>query len=323
MRPPALAGVPRGLASAHVRLRDRRGRLGRLRACEPAHRGPGRLGPPDRGRRPGHERAGPPPRGLLGAVPQRAGLGPLDDLRAVRERPARVPPARARCWAARRRSTRSSTSAATRSTTTAGGPAGRGTRCSPTSSAPRTTSAARASSTGPAGRCRCPRGARATRSRRTSSTRAPSLGLPANEDFNDGVAGRDRLVPGDRAERRPLQHRGRLPAPGDEPPEPDRRDARARAVDPVRGRARRRRGGRAAVRDGREPRRARGDRVLRHLQHAAAPDAVRHRARRPSSQELQIEVGGRVARDGAQPARPPEHAARSGGSTRRSRCSAR
>ena len=43
--PPARTcrGAARGLASAHVRLRDRRGRLGRLRAGQPPDRGPGRL----------------------------------------------------------------------------------------------------------------------------------------------------------------------------------------------------------------------------------------------------------------------------------------
>ena len=45
--------------------------------------------------------------------------------------------------------------------------------------------------TAPAGRCPSRRAARATRSRSTSSTRPPRVGLPANEDFNgaeqDGV----------------------------------------------------------------------------------------------------------------------------------------
>ena len=76
---------------------------------------------------------------------------------------------------------------------------------------------------------------------------AVAHGLPANEDFNgaeqDGVGWYQVTQRnGARAQR----GRG-VPPPGDEPAEPDRRDARARALDPVRGRARRGRGGRAAV----------------------------------------------------------------------------
>src|SRR5918999_1737850 len=52
-----------------------------------------------------------------------------------------------------------------------GSPAGRGTTCCRTSSAPRTTSAARPSCTAPAARCRCPRTARATRCRSRGSRR--------------------------------------------------------------------------------------------------------------------------------------------------------
>ena len=51
-------------------------------------------------------------------------------------------------------------------------------------------------------------------------------------------AGRRRLVPGDPPERRPRQRGRRVPAPGDGPAQPHGRDARARALAPVRGRAR-------------------------------------------------------------------------------------
>src|SRR5215208_2335378 len=56
------------------------------------------------------------------------------------------------------------------------------------------------------------------------------------------------------------EHGRRLPPPCDEPSEPDGRNACARPLDPVRGRAGGGRGRRAAQRDGRPPRRARGDR---------------------------------------------------------------
>ena len=86
--------------------------------------------------------------------------------------------------------------------------------------------------------------------------------------------------------------------PVDEPAEPDRRDARARALDPVRGRARGGRGGRAPQRDDRAPRRARGDRVRRRLQLAAAADAVRPRP--PGGARGAPDRGrGRAARDRA------------------------
>src|SRR5919109_476675 len=61
----------------------------------------------------------------------------------------------------------------------------------------------------------------------------------------------------------------------------------------------------AAVGDGREPRRARGDRLRRHLQLAAAPDAVRAR-QAGGARGAPDRRGGGVARDGAEPARPPE-----------------
>ena len=148
----SLPRTPARLASAHVRLRDRRRRLGRLRAGQPPQRGPGRLGPAPRGRRTGHERARPPARGLLRALPDGPGLGPLDDLRAVRERPPHLPPARPgarRLLVDQRDDLHARQPARLRRV---GSRAGPGTSCCPTSSAPRTTSAGRASSTGPAAR---------------------------------------------------------------------------------------------------------------------------------------------------------------------------
>ena len=53
--------------------------------------------------------------------------------------------------------------------------------------------------------------AQALHRRRASPRAARERGLQRR------LAGRDRLVPGHRAERRPLQHRRRLPPPGDEP----------------------------------------------------------------------------------------------------------
>ena len=106
----------------------------------------------------------------------------------------------------------------------------------------------------------------------------PRLGRGARAARERGLqrrgAGRGRLVPGDPPERRPREHGGGVPASGDGPAQPHRRDARARALASVRGRARRRRRGHAAVGDARAPRRARGDRVRRRLQLAAAPDAL-------------------------------------------------
>src|ERR687898_366342 len=112
-----------------------------------------------------------------------------------------------------------------------------------------------------------------------------------------GFEGRSRNPPGER--------RRCVPAPRHDAAEPDGRDARARALDPVRGRARRRRGRRAAVRDDRPPRGARGDRVRRLVQLAAAADALRPRAPRRAGRSAD-RGGGRAPGDRAEPARPPE-----------------
>ena len=129
--------------------------------------------------------------------------------------------------------------------------------------------------------------------------------IPGERGLQRRGAGRRRLVPGNAPERRPRQHRRRLSAPGHEPAEPDRRDARARALDPVRGRPRGRRRGRAPQRDDRAARRARGDRVRRRVQLAAAADAVRARPARGARGAP--DRGGRGGpRDRPEPARSPE-----------------
>ena len=101
-----------------------------------------------------------------------------------------------------------------------------------------------------------------------------ALGLAAQRGLQRRRAGRLRLLPGHPARRPPRQHGGLLPAPGDRAGEPDRRDARAGAQDPVRRRSRRGRRGDARRRDAHLAGRARGDRVRRRLQLAAAAHAV-------------------------------------------------
>ena len=179
-------------------------------------RGPGRLRPPDRGGRPGHERAGPPPRGVLGALPQRPGLGPLDDLRAVRERPPRVPPARegaGRLVVHQRARLHPRQPARLRRL---------GRRLDVGRDAP----LLQARRGQRARRGRVPRrrraavgvrGALAQPARPVLHRLGARVGTAGERGLQRRIAGRDRLVPGHRAERRPLQRGGRLPAPGDGP----------------------------------------------------------------------------------------------------------
>jgi choline dehydrogenase len=180
--PPALARSAR-VASAHVRLRDRRGRLGRLRACEPAHEDPDvsvlliEAGGPDTNElvhlpaafsalyrsaqdwdhstiyEPyANDRRVYLPRGrVLG------GSSSINALVYIRGNPLDYDG-----W----------------------GPAGRGRRCS-LLQARRGQRARRERVPRGGGRCRCPRGARATRSPGLHR-RGARRGLPANEDFNDG-----------------------------------------------------------------------------------------------------------------------------------------
>ena len=63
---------------------------------------------------------------------------------------------------------------------------------------------------------------------------ALGLGFPRNDDFNGAQPGGRRLSPDDDAQRQTLLDRGRLSAPGDEPPQPARRHQRADRKDPVR-----------------------------------------------------------------------------------------
>ena len=98
-------------------------------------------------------------------------------------------------------------------TTTAGDrPAGATTRCSRTSSGARTTSAARPSTTASAARCRSATAARTTRWPTRGSRRRSQAGLERNDDFNGASAGRRRPLPGDAAERHALLDRRRVPA---------------------------------------------------------------------------------------------------------------
>ena len=132
-------------------------RLGRLRAREPAQRGPRHAGPADRGRRQRPLAEHQDPGRVRQAVPHQARLGLRDRARAARRRPLAVHPARqeprrlelderdalrprppARLRPAGRRRARR---------------AGAATTCCRTSCSPRTTSAARPSSTAPAARC--------------------------------------------------------------------------------------------------------------------------------------------------------------------------
>ena len=158
--------------AGRVRLRDRRRRIGGLRARQPPQRGPGRAGAAGRGRPAGHGGLHPHPGGVQRAVPHPARLGPPDGLGAGRQRPPHLPAARAHARrllvderddlhprqparlrrVARRRLHR----------------LGLGRPAAVLPRARRTTSAARASSTAPAARCRCPRRAPAARPARRS-----------------------------------------------------------------------------------------------------------------------------------------------------------
>ncbi len=68
-----------------------------------------------------------------------------------------------------------------------------------------------------------------------------AIGIPRNDDFNGTDAGGRGLLPADHAARPALLDRGRLPAPGQEAPEPADRDRRARQRDHLRRPARDRR----------------------------------------------------------------------------------
>ena len=183
-----------GLDPRRVRLRRRRGGLGRLRRRRPAQRGPGGRGRPRRGRaerlEPGDPRSG----AVLGAAEVDPRLGLRERARTGVERPPHLPAARPRprrhqldehdALRARRR----------RGLRLLGGrrdaTAGRSRTCCRCSSAPRTTSGASPASTGPAARSR----SRTPRSRRCCThwvAAAEEAGHPANQDFNgetqDGV----------------------------------------------------------------------------------------------------------------------------------------
>ena len=192
--PPLDAPLRTPGASLHVRLRDRRRGLGRLRARGTALGGPGRERPAARGGAAGRQREHPRPARLPAAA--RAPSVDWDYVTRAGAELRRPPhPAAARQGARRLLLDQRDGlhPRQPRATTTTGAIArlGLGRPASPTSSRPRTTSAAPPSGTAPAGRCRSPSSAPATASRRPWSRRPSRPAWPRNEDFNgaeqDGV----------------------------------------------------------------------------------------------------------------------------------------
>ncbi len=139
---------------------------------------------------------------------------------------------------------------------------------------------------------------------------AVQSGVPFNDDFN-GIeqegAGlyQCHAVPWRREERRALLGRGRLPASGDDAPQPRGAHRHSQAL-PRGDRARPRRRRRGAPRRQRRahPCAARGGAVRRRLPFAAAADALGHRRSRRSWQQHGIAVQQALPGRGAQPAGP-------------------
>ena len=105
---------------------------------------------------------------------------------------------------------------------------------------------------------------------------------PAQRGPQRRHAGGRRALPAHPARRPALQRRGRLSAPGGGARQRRRAHRRARLPDPLRGRARGRRGVHAPRQARADPRRARGHPRRRQLPLAAAADALRRGARRPA-----------------------------------------
>ena len=124
-------------------------------------------------------------------------------------------------------------------------------------------------------------------------------------------AGRGRDVPGDPARRHARQRRRRLPAPGDGAAEPDRDALHARQPRALRGHARGRRRGEPARPGPGAAGRARGDPLRRHLQLAAAADALRRRPGRAPG-DARDRAAARPAGGGREPQRPPVATTKSG-----------
>ncbi len=265
------------IESRRLRFRHRGGRVGGLRAGQPADG----LGPAPRAaarsRRPRPQHLDPHPDRLRQAVqrqplqldvPDRAGTGT--------ERAASSSRA-ARCWAARVPSTASSTCAARRKTSTAGAsaatPAGPSRTCCPISSDPRISSAAPAPITASAARSRCRTRPDGRALRRLHRGR-PGDGPPLQSRLQRREPGRGRLLPDHLAQRAPLLDRGGLPSPGDAAAEPARDHRGARHARAVRGPH-----GRGVEflprRPAKQARAARSDPVGRRHQLAPAARAVR------------------------------------------------
>ena len=162
-----------------------------------------------------------------------------------------------------------------------------------------------ASSTAPAGRCRSAKHARGASMCQAFLEAADAMGLPANDDFNDGeqdgfgwyqVTQRDgRRASTAVAYLHPVMERPNLTV------ETYAHVLKIALRRHPRERRRRPAGGRAA----RVPRRARGDRVRRRLQLAAAAHAVGHRA--PGGARAAADPArGRVARGRHEPPGPPD-----------------
>ena len=200
-----------------VRLRDRRRRLGRLRAGQPPERGRRRARAAGRGRAARHGRLHPHPGGLQRPVPHPARLGPHDGLGAGRRQPAHLSAARAdarRLVVAERDDLHARQPARLRRVARRrlhrlglGRPAAllqarRGQR---------------------ARRERVPRRRRTAAGQRGAGAQRHVPGLPGGRRragparqrrLQRRRAGRLRLVPGHAARRPPGEHRRRLPAPG-------------------------------------------------------------------------------------------------------------
>ena len=282
-----------GSANVRVRLRDRGRGIGGMRAGGTPQRGSRCECGADRGGAARHDREHPCADRVPRAVPHAGRLGLLDHGRAVRRSPAHLPAARQdprgvvvhQRDGVHPRQPRRLRRLARR------GLRGVGLGRSAALLHPRR--GQRARRLGAARRRRAAdgeRGPRAQPDHRRLPGGVRAGGAARQRGLQRRRAGRVWPLPAHPARRAALQRRGRLPAPRDGPPQPHCGDLHAGAPHPVRGRARRRRAGRAAGGAVRAARHARDDRVRRRLQLTAAADALRGRP-------------GRAAHDAADPSR--------------------
>ncbi|CAA9508329.1 MAG: Oxidoreductase, GMC family, partial [uncultured Solirubrobacterales bacterium] len=287
-----------------VRLRDRRRRLGRLRAGQPAERGPRRRGAARRGRRLRRQRPDRHPGRLLGAVSNGERLGSRHRPGAARQRPAHLPPPR---QDPRRQLV------AQRDDLHARQP-GRLRRLGRRLELRRAAPVLQALRGERARRERVPRRRRAAAGVRRARSlgalpgvrRQRGRGRPSRQRrLQRRRAGRRRLVPADPARRQARLLRAVLPAPGLGPAEPHGREARARAARAHGGHPRHRHRRRAPRRGPRVPGLARGHPLCRRLRLAAAVDALGHRSPR-GARAAADRAAGRIAGRGPQPPGPPQ-----------------